>query len=264
MDIDRIASELRALAEQPDNSIYRALGTWLAHCLIDGEHSAIRVDLSPWDVSSYGAPTGEPFDLSQYLKVGEFLDGEATGSTIATYVSGSGFAAEMYSERFDQLALEAFSKLVFQDYPELRDLDDPGVPRLDDDAYEQLLDAGVDESLFAERFRSWPLMDTYTKYLQYALQERAEEQRKAEELHQQRERLRSFAGDAIAEINQAAGGTRWEKANWDTLRRILSTVCTKYGKDRVGAALLFCNLNTSVSVQRALAEKYPAPQTNAR
>ncbi len=57
-----------------------------------------------YDVSEHPRPTGKRFDIHDYSAVKDFLE-EATGNTVATYVSGAGLRAETYEDYFQDLIM---------------------------------------------------------------------------------------------------------------------------------------------------------------
>lgn len=257
MDFDSIATRLVDLAEDPDNAIYRAAGTWLATCLLSNQRAEILVERTPWDISSYGQPTSEGFDLSQYESVGDFLDNESTGNTVATYLSGSGFAAELYAELLSDEVVSAYRDYLWNTYPELRDVEWEGA--LLDSAIDELEDRGVGGLLFEERFREMPLLECLTKHLSAALEQR--ELRRIAEARRLRRRsdLMTLAGEAVEAIENGGGHVKWTKSNWDGLLALLQAAVERYGQERVGAALAFCTLNMSHSVAAEIKKRFRVP-----
>ncbi len=257
MDIDTIASRLKELAEDEDNVIYQAVGRWLATCLLNDQRAEIVVEHTPWDISSYGQRTSEGFDLSQYETVGDFVDNEATGNTVATHLSGSGFAAELYAERLSDEVVSAYRDYLWKSYPELRDVEWEGA--LLDSANDELEDRGVGGLLFEERFREMALLECLTKHLSAALEQR--ELRRIAEARRlgRRSDLKALAGEAVAAIENGGGHVIWTKSNWDGLLALLQDAVERYGQERVGAALAFSRLAMSHSVSAEIKKRFRVP-----
>ncbi|ADG07561.1 hypothetical protein [Kyrpidia tusciae] len=86
---------LRKLSETDD--IVEDIVRDLVDVVVDEGRFRVVVDETPWDVSTGAKYTGEPYDLSAYETVADFLK-EPTGNTVATYISGHGLAAETYGD----------------------------------------------------------------------------------------------------------------------------------------------------------------------
>lgn len=139
---EKMAEKFRRLASDTNNPISHAPGMWVVSVMQEKTHARVEWDETPWDVSSRAVRTDEPFELAKYETVEQFLEGEATGNTVATYCSGHGFAAETYSEEFRSQASDILYKYIVDNFPEARDQDDP--ERVDDEVSEFLADELLD------------------------------------------------------------------------------------------------------------------------
>lgn len=179
-DADAIArdliNDLRAHYDREDNPIAHQLGLWIADHALNGTCSVIDYIDSGYDYSSYGRRTNEPYKVEDFETVEEFLE-EPSGNTNATFISGSGFAAEELSEEFEREVLDALTTWVSQQHRkkyglEVADFDLPGWQEFWDLVCDERLDGVYWHEVFAPK----RLADVVNKH-------RAE----AEELQRQRE-----------------------------------------------------------------------------
>lgn len=258
--VAKYAEHLKADLANPAGPALRYMGTWLADVLLDNQHAEVFTQDLGYDFSSYGHRTNKPFDLTQYENVGDFLACEATGNTVATYCSGSGFAAETYDNPAEEHAREAFIALVREKFPELLDPDG----WINDYVLDELYGAECSELHLMEHFKQINLMECFLSHLSAAIalrhQRAKEESQRAARKKKYENWLQSLAGDLPLKINAFAGQTKFEKHNWKVLLAALTEMATNFGKARVGAALRFAKIHMSNSVAAALKTRFPEPK----
>ena len=251
--LDAVADALLGMVKRNDGPVFKAMGVWLAEVILEDERGGAVVERTPWDHSSRGVRSSESFDLSLYETVGEFLDQEHTGQTIATYCSGAGLAAETFGDAFTQNCLwPAYGDGIRELAADLID-DDGSVP---DEVLDGLVMRDVGDCHFEQAFKELPLLETFTKHLQAAIASRAEEAKRqrmaAAEKKKQQDELRTFAGDLVPEIQGTIAGVRYEKSNWGQLLAYLNSLVEIHGKKRVAAAMAFVSVKASNSVSAEL------------
>lgn len=135
---------------QPDGPLEQWAWGWLANSITRNKRAEIEVVDCGYDYSTYGRRTNQPFCVSDFNTVRDFLN-EPTGNTTATYVSGYGMAAETYKDDFLQDALEQINNWIEkQGYFEGMNDDE----RFDawDELTDALIVADVSEDIWLEEF----------------------------------------------------------------------------------------------------------------
>lgn len=258
--IKEVAEDLKKMIASRSGPVFDALGTWFAKVILDNQRGQCRVERTPWDSSSYGCSSGESFDLSEHETVGEFLDNEYTGSTIATYCSGSGFSAETFGDSIQYVFRSVYDEMFKSKYPDLFDQDD----FIPDEVRDSLERLDAEDCLFEDTFRKMPLIECFTKYLGQAMILRAEEAEQRRQCIAEKERIdraiREIAGNIPNEIESFAGNIKYEKSNWNILLKYLHDISAVYGKNAVSAALALSRISASNSVEIELKKRFPRPK----
>ncbi len=83
----------RAAVLLQDPTIIENLAASVIREAVEGTRATVERESTPWDSSTRGCKTNLPHDLSRWGTLGEFLE-EPSGETVATFSSGSGFAAQ--------------------------------------------------------------------------------------------------------------------------------------------------------------------------
>lgn len=260
--IKKAAIDIKSQLGNPDNPAFKELGVWLADVILNNQRGVVVEDISDWDKSTRGQLSNESFDLSLYETVGEFLDEEFTGNTVATFDSGSGFAAETYSTLFTQDSWQAFNLLVRYVNPSLCDPSDGGIH---DEVLDALSTEGAADYEVEERFRSLPIRETFFRYMGAALEERErdriEQARMDAEAAARTNALKQLAGlDLPNQINSFVGSKKWDMSNIKYLNRFLDSLVVQYGDARIGAALRFAIIYTSHKANMLLQSRYKIPK----
>lgn len=252
-------AEILEVVRDVNGPIMQALGAWLADVAINGTRGEAIVEDSGYDYSTRGVSTAEPFDISVHETAGDFLSEEFTGNTVATYVSGSGRAAETYADEAESMARDLLYEWLRKHCPEFFD---GGEYFASDSMVDVLCDAGCDAIWIMGIFNAQPLAPIVELYREEA--ERRRVQRDAEalasrELAEQRNAHRlEQAGTLPAQITAIAGSTYFCKQNWGVLLADLNRLASSHGRESVGAALRLVHLNLSNSVRDEILVRYPA------
>lgn len=259
-----VAEKLHRLASNASNPITQSLGVWVARVLLEEKYARVELDETPWDVSSRAVRTNEPFDLAKYETVEQFLEGEATGNTCATYMSGMGFTAEMYSTRFSEEASDLIHAYLVANFPEILDAED--ATRIDDDIYEELADELLDIE-FMQAVLDMTVPACLEKYSALAI---ASKHKKAI-LREERgatvavwtAQLKAKAGLNIERVENIAGHKMWQQGCKDTLFAMLDGMQQEIGREALAATLYFAKLSLSNSLRPELAQRYGVPHVPA-
>jgi hypothetical protein len=100
---ESIARELRSELGSPDHAFRTRIETWLAYRVLYSTVAEVYEIDSGYDRSTFGQWTDRSFDIADFESVDDFLE-QPTGDTRATYLSGSGFAAETIRDAlFDEI-----------------------------------------------------------------------------------------------------------------------------------------------------------------
>lgn len=89
----KIKTELMSEGGELEQACYR----WIQRACRENSAAEFEVIDSGYDVSSFGRKTGNAIDISVFSTIEEFLD-YPTGESVPTFMSGSGMAAQTYSE----------------------------------------------------------------------------------------------------------------------------------------------------------------------
>ncbi len=130
---------------------------WLQNILRNEFKSTIEFVDSGYDLSSYGNRTREKYTLSDYETIGDFLN-EPTGYTQATYISGSGLAAETWEERINGLFIDALTEWLKESglYESILEPEE-GLEMIDDSFWDIYITERVSEYDWSERFYKIPM-----------------------------------------------------------------------------------------------------------
>ena len=260
--VKQAALDFKHLMATPNNIIFLAGGRWLSRVILENHRGEAIEEWSPWDHSTRGQLSNESFDLTQYETVGDFLDNEFTGNTIATYCSGSGLAAETYAEAFQTESWQMYNDCVRHVAPALCRPEDGGI---DDEVNDALAMEGVADYEMEESFRKLPLQETFFRSMGQALDERNQERLKNEAAAAaaviKQENLRQLAGTQLPRTIEAfSGSTKWEWNNRQGLWGFLDALVEQYGADKIAAALMFSRISTSNKIASELKVRYAVPR----
>lgn len=252
-----VIQRLRTAIQDPDNEITRALGIWVTRVILENTRTGVIREETPWDCSTFAVRTADPFDLSEYKTIEDFLENEATGNTVATYCSGMGMLAEMYSTQFNEVALDLHTRML-RAMPEA--LDPMWPAGIDDAIYDQVCVSNLGEHDFSRPIRAMAIEDCCEKYLSLAIEDRAAEELAAAQAAADRAlaqaNARAIAEPVIQHLGETLSGTKWEKANWGQLLGVLKATAAVFGQNAVASAIPFLRLSTSNSVAVELRERF--------
>lgn len=264
--VSEIVSAAKAFVADTNSDAYEQLGVWLVDIILSNHRYEQRVVDCGYDVSYYPYRIDEAYPLEDYDTVGDFLDHELTGNTVATYCSGSGIAPETLRAAAQSLAAELFSEWIYARFPVLR-LDNVEEPAFEsDDIWDVLFQHMADDSALMETFAHWNLAEVCVRYVRVTLAWRDEVRRQEEQTaRQQGSRLAEVQklGAASREyIRRKFKGRHFEKKNWMELLTVLAELAQQEnGFNSVGAALEIrpWPFTASNSVSAELKRLYPYP-----
>ena len=254
VDYAELARKIESQLIDPTGQPLALMCKWLAGVLTNEDRYTVQWIDSGWDCSARCCATGEPFDLKHYLLVGDFLENEPTGNTVATYCSGHGLGAEYYESRAEEVAREILYALVTTDYPEVLD-EDACLP-------DELLDHLCEFALI-QAFSKLELADCYLRFKDVCEEEARirEEELRLREVQARNKSvwLQQLAGSIPNEIVAFCGRVKYERCNCSMLIDFLDRLVSEYGATKVCAALTQCRINTSNTVAVDLKARYPEP-----
>lgn len=240
-------------AAEADNVGLRHLCIELADVILENKRGTVQEESTLYDRSTRGKRSSEPFDLSLYQTVGDFLDNEYTGETIPTFISGHGFAGETYEDVFFEKMFDA-SRILLQQLIDQHLLQNIEM----EDAQELFAEEG--EINMMELFRSLPLQETFFRHLQPALAQRHQRgleqlarQRATEEKEKHRHQLANHA--LIFKIN-AYSTSKIDASQAKRFFHFLNELEKTYGNDVLRASLSFATLEMSIKVRHLFDAKY--------
>ncbi len=252
-----VIQRLQAAIQDPDNEITQALGIWVTRVILENTRADVIREETPWDCSTFATRTADPFDLSEYKTIDDFLKNEATGNTVATYCSGMGMLAEMYLTQFNEVALDLHTRML-KAMPEA--LDPEWLEGIDDAIYDQLCISNLGEHDFSQPIRAMAIEDCCEKYLSLAIADRAAEELAVAQAAANRAlaqaNARAIAEPVIQHLGETLSRTKWEKANWSRLLGVLKATAAVFGQNAVASAVPFLRLRTSNSVALKLRERF--------
>ena len=206
---------------------------------VDGTRYRVVVDKTPWDLSTRAVSTEQQYDLSAYDMIGDFLE-EPTGNTVATYVSGSGFAAESWEEQVIDMLREtvwdAINDTVHELWPHWQNeagwSDEPETKsdilhEWAEMVYERLADQNMDELKLYDSLISVSFEEALTRFRPDALSR----------LKSDRERRSRIAGclpelkDKVLFVLKEEVGKNQEQTD----RAVAKTLLVTFGADECAA-----------------------------
>lgn len=244
---------ISAKAIEPNNVGLRHLCIELVDVILENKRGIVQEERTPYDCSTRGKPSSDPFDLSLYQTVGDFLENEYTGDTRPTFLSGHGFAAERYSDVFFDKMFDA-GRILLQQLIDQHLLQDIEM----EDAQELFAEEGEIEMM--ELFRSLPLQETFFRHLQPALAQRHQrglEQLARQRATQEKEKHRhELANSALIFKINAYSTSKIEMPEAKRFFHFLNELEKTYGDDVLRASLSFATLEMSIKVRHLFDAKY--------
>lgn len=249
----------------PHGVAMRHMGAWLGSIVMTRQKYEVEIVDVGYDCSSYPKKSNESFDLTKYTTVGDFLESECSGNTVATYASGSGIACEMFSDELQSVAYEAFYLSLEKNFPDIysvyiksKNYDIDGLQWYDD-VYNVLESNDCSNIDLESYFLSLSLFDTFLQYLPNAIEkieiEKLEEKRRALLAKERPIKLKEIAMSFPEELMLFCDGNRFDKSNWKVLLDFLDA----HDVRMVGATLRLVKLPVSNSVEVQLLIRYPDP-----
>lgn len=246
--------------------MHHRLSQWLVGVLLDNKRYKAVVEDVGYDRSTWAVSSRDGYQMADYDTVGEILDNEFTGQTVATYCSGSGLAAQTLREAANEIASEALSEWLGERLPGLYDRDDKIVLEknfdFDSDAvFDALTEIGTEYG-FVEVFASRPLIDVWNKHLSAVLGLRAKDREKAQIEALERQRVETLVEAAgrplLTQLNVRWQGMRFENATATEFWSVLNGLRKSGMKLEVAAALRLSGQSFSLShsVRAAALHKY--------
>jgi len=178
-----VVAEVRAMQVDTSSCVHHRLGKWLVDLLLNNKRYYAEVEDVGYDRSTRAARSDEGFRLQDYETVGDLLENEFTGRTVATYCSGSGLAAETLHEAAVEIAGDALRAWLEVRLPGIYDFGDDGVLSqsngFDSDKLCEALSDISSEYGFVEVFEAQPLLEVFNKHLPAVLALRAKVEHRA-------------------------------------------------------------------------------------
>ena len=153
MNIKDVVLKIKTEFMPEGGELEQACYRWIQRACRENSAAEFEVIDSGYDVSSFGRKTGDAIDTSIFSTIEDFLD-YPTGESVPTFMSGSGMAAQTYSD-----LLEDFIRDQIGDWLDRNNLksfvtDDEGM--VDDDFCEVSCENEADSYDFLARLSKKP------------------------------------------------------------------------------------------------------------